>query len=106
MIKCLINGHEVTMQIDSGSDVNTLETSAWGEIIKKGIEFVQWGGQEKVLRAYAVRDCLEIEATFQAEIEVPEKGNKTSAIIYVIKGAKRSLLGRETAVALGVLKMG
>lgn len=98
--------------IDSGADVNTIGESDWinilGDFVDNDTELkdLKWGNGKRILSAYAAKDCLSIEASFSASITVPETGRSVEARFFVIRGGRRSLLGRDTATMLGVLKMG
>lgn len=62
-----------------------------------------------VLRGYGPEaKPLEIVHAFEANIEVENTNSKhgMNALFYVIKGGQQSLLGKETAKRLGVLKIG
>lgn len=106
-ITCRINNAKVKLLIDSGSDVTTLSESDWVKVqrVPGNLELKQGKGI-RALRAYASEKPLEIRASCEVAIRVDETGKTVRAPIFVIKGAKKSLLGREAAIALGVLRLG
>lgn len=113
-IKCDVAGIKgIEMMIDSGSAVNTLSESDWVELLSEFIEGrlelenLQWGNGTRRITAYASTAPLQVEATFDAKITVNDAASsKITAKFFVIRGARKSLLGRASAVKLGVLKMG
>jgi hypothetical protein len=58
------------------------------------------------LKAFASNKDLQVEAQFSAVIRIPEKGTEVETTVFAIRGATQSLLGRDAAMALGVLKIG
>lgn len=100
------------MLIDSGADVNTVGERDWVELLEDNIHGgdkisdLKWGDGKRMLAAYASNTPLVIEATFSAQIQVSTLGDTIQAQFFVIRGARKSLLGRETAIALKVLRLG
>ena len=111
-IKCHIGGIEFLLLIDSGADVNALNERDWCALFDeydKGtatIKDLRWGNGKRTLTAFGSSSALPIEATFKAEVTVRESGHSISASFFVVRGAQRSLLGRESAIALNVLGLG
>lgn len=107
-----MEGSRVKFLIDSGADVNALSEQDWCEVLGEHIEGklelkeLRWGNGRRTLSAYGPDNALPVEATFKAMVEIPGTTRGMLATFYVIRGAKKSLLGRDTAVALGVLRMG
>ena len=93
------------MIIDSGSAVNVISISTWNWL--KSQQFKKLNekkGSSRILRAYADNKPLTIVVEFKAEIKLKDKS--TVADFYVIENGSKSLLGKNTAMELGVLKMG
>jgi hypothetical protein len=111
LLKCLVNGTKIEMMIDSGSDVSTIDEKTWVDMLANHINGanelhkLKWGNGWRTLSAYAASEALSIEASFEARIEIPG-AREINTTIFVIRGAKNSLLGREAAIALGVLRRG
>jgi hypothetical protein len=88
----MINGKEVPMMIDSGSDVTTLSEEAWLDVLKEAEaterppKNVKWGDGFRILKGYASETPLRIEATFTAQIGIPETGKVVETKIFVIRG--------------------
>ncbi|KAJ8915716.1 hypothetical protein NQ315_000650 [Exocentrus adspersus] len=104
-IKCNIGGVSIEMLIDSGSRSNLLDDKTW-TLLKKGNIKVwdQVQNPDKLLFAYGSKNPLKILGSFKSKITVG--GKSDVAIFYVIKDGSRCLLGKTTAVALGVLRIG
>ena len=97
-----IGGIPVEMIIDSGASANVISQSLWEQLKKCHIKCVSKQSTKK-LYAYGAVSPLEVIGTFTADISM---GNKcVSAEVTVVKGQGESLLGRETATELGVLKL-
>lgn len=102
---CKVGGVKLNMIIDSGSDANIIGWEEWSKMKEGGVQIIeQVKGSDRVFMGYANHKQLKVMGTFKAEIEVG--GKKLLDLFYVIKEGQRSLLGRETAQKLGVLKMG
>ena len=100
------------MLIDSGADVNTISEPDWMRVLtdstkgKSTITNVKWGNGLRELKAYATTNPLRIEATFSAKIGTAKENTLIPATFFVIRGSTKSLLGRATAIALKVLRLG
>ena len=100
------------MIIDSGADVNTLSESDWLQVLESHLENnvkltnLKWGNGKRTLSAYATETALVVEATFTTTVRITGTDKSVSAQFFAIRHAKKSLLGRETASALGVLRLG
>lgn len=105
VITCNLGGIPVDMLIDSGSNCNILDDGTWSCLKRQNIKVCeQVKNPSKLLFAYGSKIPLNILGSFKAEISVG--GNSEIATIYVIKNGSRCLLGKTTAIALGVLKIG
>lgn len=105
-----VGGVLIQVLIDSGSSKNIIDDTTWQYMQKHGVKSsVPSNIPTTVLRGYGPNaKPLEIVHIFEASIEVEAMDNKlgTTAMFYVIKGGQQSLLGKETAKCLGVLKIG
>lgn len=102
----------IKLLIDSGSDVNVLGGADW-EVLEK-----QWRRGEvdltpteratdRGLRAYASNKSMTVCCSFRATVEsVGFNRNGVVAEFLVVKAGKRSLLGRETASDMNLLRIG
>ncbi|CAK1595187.1 unnamed protein product [Parnassius mnemosyne] len=93
------------MLIDSGCKSNLITDKAW-EYLK--IHKVSCKNQtkkpNKILLAYGSSIPLDVKGSFETEIKTNGKTDPCS--IYVIKNGSRNLLGKDSAIRLGVLKVG
>ncbi|XP_049316516.1 uncharacterized protein LOC125779294 [Bactrocera dorsalis] len=103
---CGIGGCPISMVIDSGTRLNLVSESDWGILRKnKAVIFNEREDHTTQFKAYASNKVLDVLQVFEAPISVENKLEKI-ATFYVIKNGCQSLLGRNTAMQLGVLKVG
>lgn len=113
-INCMIESKlSVNMMIDSGSDINAMSEDDWLSLLSGHIEGkielsdLKWGNGKRTVLAFATPTPLQVECVFSAWISLKAKAERRIfANFFVIRGAKRSLLSRQTAVALNVLRLG
>ena len=102
-IEATVGGCRLNMVIDSGASTNIVDKQTW-EWLKRNKLKCESTLADKKLYTYASQAPLDVIGTFRCETSV---GNTTvGAEFCVINGKGESLLGRDTAVSLGVLKMG
>lgn len=112
MVDCSVGGHTTQFLIDSGASIDTLAPLEWIKLKQlyerneAAIFDVEKSSSRRIF-AYATNKPLEITATFKAWIEV-ECANKPKQFtqFFVIKGAARSLLSKDTAKRLKLLNIG
>lgn len=98
--------------IDSGSDVNTISEDDFRTLRKRhknseiNLTNLRIGDGMKRITAYGSAKPLEILATFWATMKIREKKSLSMLKFFVIKGGTKSLLGRRSAMDMGVLKLG
>lgn len=103
-IKCKIGGIEVTATIDSGSKYNVMDVEAWEYLKKMSVQVLdQHKAANRTFTAYGGH-LLTVIGIFEAFIETPH--NKRLANFHVVKDYGKILIGYETGIPLGVLKMG
>ncbi|KAJ8977867.1 hypothetical protein NQ317_004776 [Molorchus minor] len=104
-LRCEIGGVKMTMIIDSGSKNNIVDDKTW-EYLKRERIIVkdQRKSPEKKFMSYANKIPLTTLGSFKAEIKIGDR--REMAIFYVIKNGGKCLLGKDTAMTLGVLKIG
>lgn len=106
IITCRIGGVPITMLIDSGSSVNVLTKSDWSCL--KSQKASLWDESENpaaTLKPYAATSPLLIRKSFHSTIGIQRKSEKI-AKFFVVDNGEISLLGKTTAIQLGVLKIG
>lgn len=101
---CEIGGVTVSAVIDSGSKYNLLSQSNWEQLkLKKVVVSNQRREAPMLFKAYGGQS-LQLIGVFTATVKL---GNSSeSAEFYVVKGDGKILIGRDTALAMGVLKIG
>ncbi|XP_062121631.1 uncharacterized protein LOC133835625 [Drosophila sulfurigaster albostrigata] len=106
LISCKIGGQEVSLIIDSGSRFNLISHIDWETLKRKNpAVFNVRSHSQKQFRGYASDQLLEVICVFEAPISaVPDV--EVIATFFVIKNGRQSLLGRETAIKLNVLRLG
>lgn len=111
-IACTIANMTITLTIDSGSMFNTINEELWHrhheELIAGGARLIASSKGERIQAyAYASSVPLTIVAHFSASITTAFLIRpRLEAEFIVVQGATRSLLSKDTARALNVLRMG
>ena len=93
----------VEMLVDSGASTNVIDKNLWSKLKQDKIKCVLRKSDKK-LYAYGSKQPLNVLGTFSTLVRV--RGKETEAKFVVINGKGAALLGRETAIQLGVLKLG
>uniref|UniRef100_A0ABD2WDK0 Peptidase A2 domain-containing protein n=1 Tax=Trichogramma kaykai TaxID=54128 RepID=A0ABD2WDK0_9HYME len=92
------------MLIDLGSKHNIITDKTWEYLKSQKVQaFNQIKNQNQVLKLHGNKS-LTIIGSFETKISL--NGKNPSTKIYVIKDGSRNLLGKITAIAAGVLKLG
>lgn len=104
-VNCNIGGVNVELLIDSGSTANIISEKTWTHLKGCGVRVSnQVTNSDKIFMAYGSNTPLTVLGSFEADISLgPELKNDT---FYVIKDGNRDLLGKNTAIAFKVLKLG
>jgi len=102
-IDVTVGGVVVAMLIDSGASTNVIDKNLWSKLKQDKIKCVSRKSDKK-LYAYGSKQPLNVLGTFSALARV--EGKETEAEFVVINNEGAALLGRETAIQLGVLKLG
>ena len=102
-IEVTVGGVVVEMLIDSGASTNVIDKNLWSKLKQDKIKCVSRKSDKK-LYAYGSKQPLNVLGTFSALVRVERK--EIEAEFVVINGEGAALLGRETAIQLGVLKLG
>lgn len=103
-IECKIGGIPIAVVIDSGSKYNIIDVNAW-EYLKANNVIVtnQRTDASHSFKAYGGHP-LSIVGVFEANIQTAYKS--CTADFYVLKDYGKVLIGYETGIPLGVLKIG
>ena len=102
-INVTVGGVVVAMLIDSGASTNVIDKNLWLKLRQENIKCVSKKSDKK-LYAYGSDQPLKVLGTFSASVKVGQ--NEVEAEFAVIDGKGAALLGKETAIQLGVLKLG
>lgn len=100
-----VGGVELKMLVDSGATSNIMGENVWEGLKAEKIKCHSYVPKEqRKLYSYSSSQALPVKGAFNCEITI---GNKTEqAEFMVIKGNGEPLLGKKTAIKLGVLKIG
>ena len=105
VITCQVGGVNIEMLIDSGSKCNIINDTTWHNLKRCKIKiYNQVKSPEKMFKAYGSQNPLTVLGSFEAKVMVGTE--TTTDTFYVVKDGERNLLGKKTATALGVLKIG
>ncbi|KAL7291197.1 hypothetical protein TKK_0015038 [Trichogramma kaykai] len=105
VVQCSVGSVKIKMLIDSGSKHDIISDKTWNYLkLNKVQAFNQVRKPDKVLKSYGNNKPLIIIGSFETIISLNYMNRQTT--IYVIKDGTRDLLGKHTAIALGVLKIG
>nr|CAH7744111.1 unnamed protein product [Callosobruchus chinensis] len=106
LIDCLVGGVRLTFLIDSGSKANIISEKDWKLLDNNNA--VAWDIENTprdILKSYATGKPLTINHRFTTTISIP-KEKEIITHFYVVKNGDISLLGKDVAKQLGVLKLG
>ena len=100
-----VGGVKVEMLVDSGAKSNVMGTNVWEKLKAENIKCNSYVPKEqRNLYPYSSSEPLPIKGMFECEITIGDRSEQAEFI--VIKGNGEPLLGRKTAMKLGVLKIG
>ncbi|XP_058449428.1 uncharacterized protein K02A2.6-like [Malaya genurostris] len=102
-INCAVGGVKLSWIVDSGAGVNVINEASW-KFLKKHQCKVSYESTDvrKKLVAYGDHK-LKVKGVFKADFSTKFKTIHDE--IYVIQGAGNNLLGRKTAMELGILEI-
>nr|CAH7737392.1 unnamed protein product [Callosobruchus chinensis] len=106
MVKCNVGGANITFLIDSGSKANIICGADWEQLLNR--KAVIWNVNDQVgdvLKPYATGSSIEVKNKFEATVNLPG-APEVIVPFYVVEKGEISLLGKHTAIQLGVLKLG
>lgn len=109
-VSCKVAGFTIVMLIDSGASINAISEEVFAEMSKsqeciKRLRRLKYGS-DRTLLAYASKSRLNVLATFDAPLWIDHIRPHTYEEFFVIKGAKRSLMGKNTALRFNLLQIG
>ena len=101
-IEVTVGGCKLNVIVDSGASTNSIDKQTW-EWLKKNKVKCKSARSDRKLYPYASQTPLDVIGTFCSKVVAG--GNSVNAEFCVIDGEGDSLLGKETATNLGVLKI-
>ncbi|XP_055622583.1 uncharacterized protein K02A2.6-like [Toxorhynchites rutilus septentrionalis] len=103
MVKCKIGGVKLNWTIDSGAGVNVISSETWKYLKDHEVKVhYHTGHVSKTLLAYG-NNKLSVKGMFVAEIAIKKSSIRDK--VYVVREGGNNLLGRKTAMELGILKI-
>lgn len=102
-VKVIVGGQEVHVLIDSGASCNVIDHQLWRQLQTNGI-ICRSQSENKSLRSYATANKVKVETKFWSTVELGGK-SLTDVEFLVITDKGRPILGRKTAMELGVLEI-
>ena len=106
LVTLVIGGVDVPdVLIDSGASCNVMGQQTWELLKQKGIN-CESRKSAKELFAYGGTEPLPTLGTFTADVTLAGFENGSNADFVVVEGDGRTLLGRETAEVLNLLRIG
>ena len=106
MIDCLIGGKKLVMLIDSGCKINIVKDTNLELFFKN--KAVIWDVNKNttdILRPYGTTKPLTVKMRFVTTISSPND-KEIIASFYVVENGDISIVGKNTAKQLGILKLG
>jgi hypothetical protein len=99
------------MMVDSGADANVVGEADWEHLSKQynqgsAVLYDVTENPRIRLKAYGTEKPLRVVASFQAWTQATESKPQVFVEFLVVKGGKRSLLGRKSAKAMKLLEIG
>lgn len=103
---CTIGGVTTKVLVDSGCKKNLITEETWEKMKSEKVKvFNQIANPNVNFMAYGSNTPLKVKGSFQAPLQVGDKIEDLSTF-YVITNGTRNLLGKTSAMALGILKIG
>lgn len=107
-IWCHLGGILTKMLIDSGSRYNIIDNKTYDCLKANNAKLTNEGPSDKKLTAYGQSNPLKIVCAFQAEVKIIDidKVHTVVGDFFVVMNGRQTLLGCESALKLGVLRIG
>lgn len=100
-----VGGVNVKMLIDSGATSNVMGENVWEKLKTEHIKCKSYVPKiERKLYSYCSSEPLAVKGAFTCDVSIGKKTERAEFI--VVRGKGEPLLGRETAMQLGVLRIG
>ena len=105
-VSILCGGVELKALIDSGASCNIIDRRTWENLKARKVKCNTQSKCSRQLYAYGSKVPLDVLGSFTADVSLPTGRDCVDAKFLVINGKGQSLLGRETAEKLNVLRVG
>ena len=108
-VELQIGGISTVFVIDSGATVNILSRDTWEKLKQSKVKVkTQNKKASKKLYAYGSKKPLTLLGSFTTDVElyIESTSKKIVAEFFVLEEKGKSLLSRNTAIGLGVLRLG
>ena len=105
LVTLVIGGVDADVLIDSGATCNVMGQQTWELLKQKGIKCESCKSARELF-AYGGTEPLPTLGTFTADVTWAGMENGSKADFVVVKGDSRTLLDRETAEVLSLLRIG
>ena len=102
-VEITVGGQEGNVLIDSGALCNVIDQQLW-EQLKQKEAVCKSHAVNKTLKSYGTVNKVDVTAKFWSKVELGVK-SLTEVEFLVIKDKGMPILGRKTAMKLGVLKI-
>ncbi|CAH2106056.1 unnamed protein product [Euphydryas editha] len=104
-LECDIGGVKVNMLVDSGCKCNLITSKTWHEMKSNNVNICNQNDKpDKLFYGYGSDKPLKLIGSFEARIKIADRSEY--ATFFVINDGTRDLLGKQTAINMGVLKIG
>lgn len=103
-VQIQVGGIPVSVVVDSGASVNVIDRGLWEYLKQSKIKCVSSLKQKKLF-AYGSEKSLTVAGSFTADVNVGDR-SLSGVTFYVIEEKGQPLLGKVTAMELGVLQIG
>ena len=100
-----IGNTDVSVLIDSGATCNVMDLASWHSLHGRE-NHLKLCNTTKQIYTYGSSTPLQLKGKFYTSVQTHETGPPLQTEFYVVDGTGSPLLGRQTAMALGVLQIG
>jgi hypothetical protein len=104
-MKCQVGGVEIEVLVDSGTRRNLITAEVWEQMKKEGVKTdVMKKGSDIAFKAYGQNSVIPVKGRFKAKVVM--NGKSSHQWFYVVERGEMCLLGEDTSVEHGVLRVG
>lgn len=104
LVKCCVGGVEIEVLIDSGTRRNLITAEVWQTMKEKRVKTLEMvKGSDISFKAYGQNELIPVVGRFKAVLSL--NGKKSEPWFYVVGKGDLCLLGEESSLEHGVLKI-